>query len=164
MKCISLWQPWATLFVTGAKKIETRSWATRYKGWIAIHAAKKWDAELRGICYQPPFLEAIYKGDRELFKSKTVDQLLPFGAIIGAVKLDSSFQVDVMRSNVPEGDELHFGDYTPGRYMWKASDFIELSEPIAYKGSQGMFDIPNEIVKQIFDVIYKRGGSNENSK
>lgn len=41
MKAISLWQPWATLIATGAKQIETRSWATSYRGPIAIHAAKR---------------------------------------------------------------------------------------------------------------------------
>lgn len=41
MKAISLWQPWATLFATEIKKYETRSWATNYRGPIAIHAAKR---------------------------------------------------------------------------------------------------------------------------
>lgn len=41
MKAISLWQPWATLISTGDKTWETRSWATTYRGPLAIHAAKK---------------------------------------------------------------------------------------------------------------------------
>jgi len=40
MKAISLWEPWATAIAIGAKKIETRSWATSYRGPLAIHAAK----------------------------------------------------------------------------------------------------------------------------
>ena len=44
MKAITLWQPWASLIACGAKKYETRSWATRYRGPIAIHAAKKYPA------------------------------------------------------------------------------------------------------------------------
>lgn len=40
MKAITILQPWANLIACGAKKIETRSWATQYKGQIAIHAAK----------------------------------------------------------------------------------------------------------------------------
>jgi len=39
MKAITLWQPWASLLACGAKKYETRSWATSYRGPIAIHAA-----------------------------------------------------------------------------------------------------------------------------
>lgn len=41
MKAITIWQPWASLLACGAKKYETRSWATRYRGPIAIHAAAK---------------------------------------------------------------------------------------------------------------------------
>ncbi len=41
MKAITLWQPWASLIAIGAKKIETRSWATKYRGPLAIHAAIK---------------------------------------------------------------------------------------------------------------------------
>jgi hypothetical protein len=41
MKCISLWQPFASAVALGIKKIETRSWMTYYSGPIAIHAAQK---------------------------------------------------------------------------------------------------------------------------
>jgi hypothetical protein len=41
MQALSLWQPWASLIAIGAKTIETRSWGTRYRGRIAIHAAAK---------------------------------------------------------------------------------------------------------------------------
>lgn len=41
MKAITIYQPWASLIPLGAKKIETRSWATKYRGPIAIHAGLK---------------------------------------------------------------------------------------------------------------------------
>ena len=40
MKAITIWQPWASLLVSGRKRYETRSWATSYRGPIAIHAAR----------------------------------------------------------------------------------------------------------------------------
>lgn len=39
MKALTIWQPWASLLACGAKQYETRSWATSYRGPIAIHAA-----------------------------------------------------------------------------------------------------------------------------
>lgn len=39
MKAITLHQPWASLVALGQKSIETRSWATKHRGPIAIHAA-----------------------------------------------------------------------------------------------------------------------------
>ncbi len=45
MKAISLWQPWATLVALGIKQTETRHWATKHRGQLAIHAAKRWRPE-----------------------------------------------------------------------------------------------------------------------
>lgn len=41
MKVISIRQPWAWLIVSGLKDIENRTWPTRYRGEIAIHAGKR---------------------------------------------------------------------------------------------------------------------------
>lgn len=38
VKAITLIQPWATLVADGAKMIETRSWGTKYRGFMAVHA------------------------------------------------------------------------------------------------------------------------------
>lgn len=41
MKTITVWQPWAGALAAGIKENETRSWATKYRGPIAIHAAMR---------------------------------------------------------------------------------------------------------------------------
>lgn len=38
MKALTIHQPWAQLIALGVKTIETRSWSTRHRGAIAIHA------------------------------------------------------------------------------------------------------------------------------
>lgn len=40
MKALSIKQPWAWLIVEGFKTIENRSWPTRQRGTILIHAGK----------------------------------------------------------------------------------------------------------------------------
>jgi hypothetical protein len=40
-RVLSLWQPWASLVALGVKTIETRSWSTKYRGPLAIHAAAR---------------------------------------------------------------------------------------------------------------------------
>ncbi|PWJ51632.1 hypothetical protein [Faecalicatena contorta] len=39
MKAITLWQPWASLLACRVIEYETRSWAAKYRGPMAIHAA-----------------------------------------------------------------------------------------------------------------------------
>jgi hypothetical protein len=43
MKVLSVRQPWAGLIVEGVKPVENRTWATRYRGPLAIHAGARWD-------------------------------------------------------------------------------------------------------------------------
>ena len=50
MKVLTLTQPWATLVAIGAKRIETRSWSTKYRGPLAIHAAKGFPAWAKDMC------------------------------------------------------------------------------------------------------------------
>ncbi len=38
MKAISIRQPWAWLVVNGQKDIENRTWATKYRGKVLVHA------------------------------------------------------------------------------------------------------------------------------
>lgn len=41
MKALTIRQPWASLIAEGVKTIETRSWATKHRGPLAIHASKR---------------------------------------------------------------------------------------------------------------------------
>lgn len=41
MKALSIKQPWASLIAHGIKDIENRTWATKYRGTIYIHASGK---------------------------------------------------------------------------------------------------------------------------
>jgi hypothetical protein len=43
MKIISIRQPWASLIVSGLKDVENRTWPTRYRGSVLIHASQRAD-------------------------------------------------------------------------------------------------------------------------
>jgi hypothetical protein len=40
LKLLSLWEPWATFMALDLKPIETRPWGTKYRGLVALQAAK----------------------------------------------------------------------------------------------------------------------------
>ena len=51
MKAISIRQPWAWLVVHGYKDVDNRTWATKHRGPILIHAGKALDpCECLGNC------------------------------------------------------------------------------------------------------------------
>jgi hypothetical protein len=43
MKALTIKEPWASLIADGGKLIENRSWFTRYRGPLAIHAGCGWE-------------------------------------------------------------------------------------------------------------------------
>ena len=144
MKAISLWQPWATLIAIGAKRIETRSWYTNYRGPLAIHASKKWSYELARMCREPYFDPALG------VKGYSNPDDLPRGCIVATCTLDDCCAIGDQlggciwlngnRLPLPAYPERAFGDYTPGRWAWMLKNIRPLTEPIPAKGAQGFWE------------------------
>jgi hypothetical protein len=137
MKAISLLQPWASLVVMGMKTIETRSWPTKHRGNILIHASK---GKAGSIFASHP-----------AFKKYIADfNALPFGAIIGSVNLTAVVAItqmglpdDVMAKMTME--EKAFGDYTSGRFAWLLEEPVMFKEPIPARGMLHVWDYLNPI-------------------
>lgn len=139
MKAISLWNPWATLVATGAKRNETRSWPTRHRGLLLIHATKNKDHDSIALCFEEPFLTALMEAGIE----KPGD--MPFGAIIAVCTLADCVRVETISDRVSE-TERAFGDYSDGRFAWLLKD-VQAIEPIEYRGMQGLFEVPDEVLR-----------------
>src|SRR6202030_3531482 len=82
MKTLTLTQPWATLVALGAKRIETRSWRTSYRGPLAIHAAKRMPKAAISLCWDTPFRAALEAGGYGPGGGTATN---PFGLPLGAV-------------------------------------------------------------------------------
>lgn len=157
MKALSLWQPWASLLACGAKRYETRSWATNYRGPMAIHASKKLfdtgtylDRELH------PFADALGLPDIYSFDTlprgcviATADLLECYQVIPNTLKCaDGNYRLNLTRNGgrgtatyafVPK-DELLFGDFSYGRYIWEFANVKLLTAPAPAKGAQGLWN------------------------
>jgi hypothetical protein len=77
---ISLRQPWAWLIIHGGKDIENRTWATKFRGRIWIHAASKMtDDDYEGAFW------CVRDMDKKWMITDRSD--LPLGGIIGSVEI-----------------------------------------------------------------------------
>ena len=139
MRCLSINQPWATLIALGAKRIETRSWSTSYRGLLAIHASGRMSREAAMSLRAPRIREALAAGGYYQGGNPASNPCgLPLGAVIAVVTL-----VDVQRitpDHVPTEPERSFGDYTPGRFAWFLYVVRRLPEPVTVKGALGLWD------------------------
>ena len=139
MKALSLWQPWASLIAIGAKRIETRSWDTLYRGPIAIHAAKKWDKQLMDIARSFAFDSALRP--RSLAVEHSGSTALPFGCIVAHARLVRVERITHGYTRHLDPLEAEFGNYTPGRFAFHFEHVQALQTPIPYRGAQGLFEL-----------------------
>jgi hypothetical protein len=149
IKAISLYQPWATLVAIGAKKIETRSWSTNYRGPLAIHAAKKWTGALKQIALDEPFKSALAGavGQQITFLPGSDCITLPLGKIVAVCRLANCLRAEAVTRIVHvSAQELAFGDFEAGRFAWMLDNVRPLFEPVAYTGERGFFDVPYELL------------------
>jgi len=78
MKALSIKQPWASLIAHGIKNIENRTWKTKFRGRIFIHAS----SNAKG------FLDLLNKKQVDDLRLKTdLDFNFPISAIIGEVEI-----------------------------------------------------------------------------
>lgn len=75
MKAITIKQPWATLIAKGYKKYEFRTWRTKYRGDILIHAGKGVD-------------------EKAMKKFEHLNLEYPSGCIIAKAKITDCINVD----------------------------------------------------------------------
>jgi hypothetical protein len=162
MKAISLWQPWASLLATEIKKYETRSWATNYRGPIAIHAAKRRPPRQGEIshCSFQTITDALTKyygawrydwhlGGTRINSDGTDNGFdIPLGTVIATAELVDCHEItySFRCTKINFTDEEYFGDFTIGRYAWEFANMNLLKEPIPAKGMQGLWnwEVTNE--------------------
>ncbi len=133
MKAISLWQPWASAIALGYKTIETRGWSTHYRGPIAIHAAKRNTPEERDMA--------------QAFERLGLAGLVgaPLGSIVAVARLSGVRPTEHLIEEISETEEM-LGNYGPRRFGWMLKDIRKLDDPIPYRGMQGLFEIPDDIL------------------
>jgi activating signal cointegrator 1 len=168
MKALSLYQPWASAIVLGAKMIETRSWPTTGRGRLAIHAGKdQTHAKLVAESWPGGWHGALgpILGDAP---SVGLAKCLPYGAIVGVVDLLGCRPVEEYgperldrRFHRPDDDphgrlswtERMFGDYSAGRYGWDLAAPVWFRDPIEVRGHQRVFNLDDVVSAEIDALV-----------
>lgn len=159
VRAISLWQPWASLIVTGAKTYETRSWSTSYRGPLVICAAKgglpkyeerdlieaswssiawKFQGALAPVINKPFSMDLEMNQNHEWPGVKISD--LPRGMALCICDLVACIPTGKLTQDDFYG-ERWFGNYEIGRFAWKLQNVRPFDSFFAVKGKQGLFEV-----------------------
>ncbi len=130
MKALSIRQPWAWLIVNGHKDIENRTWSTRVRGEILVHASAgmtraEYDDVEEMLWLGKGFQEAdaIRLPEREKLKR---------GGIVGKVTIaDCVYKSESRWFFGPQGFLLRDASVLPF---------------VPYKGALGFFEVPDALV------------------
>lgn len=142
MRALTIHQPWA-LGVAVCGKVENRTWApprTVHEGdLVAIHASRTYDHE-RGTTKGR---NAVFERLRELGRRPE----FTFGAIIAYGRLGHAHF---------DGDQdccQLWGE--PGAWHWVFSDMVELAEPVACRGFQGLWTVPEDVAARVLSGPFR---------
>lgn len=119
MKVLTISQPWAWAVASGVKRLENRSWTTKHRGPLLIHAGLSlsyqhlFDAELPDWDVRFPPLEAMH-----------------FGGIIGQVDL-----VDIVPVEKVRGQR-----FAEGPFCWVLEN-AQVLEFVKMPGKQGLWEL-----------------------
>lgn len=125
MKVITVKQPWATLIAEGYKEYEFRTWKTKYRGEILIHAGKGIDKDA-------------------MKKYEHLNLEYPAGCIIAKVNLKDCIEInDEVRIMLKDKNPLVYSNIIK-RTEWKGYGFklenVEKVEHVYINGKLSLWD------------------------
>lgn len=123
----------------GWKAWETRSWATSYRGPLAIHVAKNTSAIKDST---PKELEEDAKERGVMIE---FPKTWPLGCIVAVVDLYDCVKTEVAQ---PGPLEAILGNYMPERFAWQTRNLRRV-KPLPFRGMQGLKDLPAEVERSL---------------
>lgn len=120
MMALTVCQPYAELIARGIKTVENRTWPTRYRGQLAIHAGKSQQ-------WREPDLEAEFKLPA-----------MEFGAVIAVARLTDV----VSYTDIPfEHGALVWDRFASGPWCWVLKDVVRLEAPVPERGRPRLWPV-----------------------
>ena len=124
MKVLTIKQPWATLIMQGDKRFEFRSWQTKYRGALLIHAGKGIDKE------------AVKRLANYLPKELTQGKILGKVTLVDCIKITPEFKEELLKEN----NEIYTKSSFQETYGWQLEDVHVFNEPIDAKGHLSLWE------------------------
>ena len=130
MKVLTIKQPWATLIMQKNKRFEFRSWQTKYRGELLIHAGKGIDKE------------AVKRLAKYLPKELPQEKILGKVTLVDCIKITPEFKEELLKEN----SDIYTKSSFQENYGWQLENIHDFDEPITVKGHLSLwdYDLENE--------------------
>lgn len=125
--CLTIHGPWAWAIMAGIKPLENRTWATHYRGPLAIHAGLSEASEAEAL----ETLTALGYADQ-------IPQDWPRGVLLGIVDLVAVTPPDAADERTAAQASSPFA---AGPVVWHLENPRRLATPLPCRGQQGLFQV-----------------------
>jgi hypothetical protein len=129
VRALSLWRPWPFMILHAGKNIENRSWATRYRGPLVLHA---------GRTVQEHMLAQLARTGRGA-------EVVAVEGFVGVVTLTGCHPATECGGCSPWA--------SPTGYHWTLADPQPFNEPIAGRGRQRLFTPPDAVIHALTQAV-----------
>ena len=131
MKVLTIKQPWAILIMQGYKRFEFRSWQTKYRGDLLIHAGKGIDKE------------AMKRLEKYIPKDMPNGKILGKVTLVDCIKMSPEFKEELLKEN----SDIYTKSSFKENYGWQIDNVQIFDEPIEAKGHLSLWE---------YDIIEKK--------
>ena len=130
LKAITVQQPWAWAIAAGIKLVENRTWATNYRGPLAIHAGKTVDTDSVAMVKSMLVELGVVKS---LEEPAPHPHLKATGAVVAIANLTGICE---------DSARCYCGPWAAiGPKHWQLKDVDAFDEPVPARGAQGLWNI-----------------------
>lgn len=151
MRALTVVEPYASLIAYGRKITENRTWTTKYRGLLAIHAGKSKSRV------------------KEQHIAGAGDLRLTFGAIVAVVWLEDVFQPIPPRypghhyptapgwavARFPDLEREPWRSHVEGPYCWLLTQVVRLKTPIVVDGWRRLWEVSKEHEAAMRDQVWE---------
>ena len=124
MKVLTIKQPWAILIMQKNKRFEFRSWQTKYRGDLLIHAGKGIDKD------------AVKRLEKYLPASLPAGKILGKVTLVNCIKCDEDFKEKCLKENKDVYGKSIFVE----KFAWQLENVEVFDEPLEAKGKLSLWE------------------------
>lgn len=145
---LTLKQPWALAVTHFGKDVENRSWSTRYRGLVAIHAGKALDRDFTG--YTAPEAESrrkVLRAEAMLSGRWPAELFMHLGGIVAVARIAGChYALDAEECT---RESLCSPWAQRDAYHWRLEDVCVLPDWVLCKGALGLWRLPGDMERAV---------------
>ncbi len=142
MRGLTVQEPWCSAITYGTKRVENRTWATPYRGLLAVHAGRSVDFEASDIAWKAASLSHLRDTPPSAWKD------VPLGAIIAVAELAGCHRDEetaLYRAGMPPCSPWAVSC----AWHWVLRNVRSLPAPVPCRGMLGLWRLPEDVEEAV---------------